>query len=159
MQEKQKIRHVVVMGIGNLLLKDDGVGIHALQKLQETSSFPGDINVELIDCGTAPDISIFLDSSVDKLIIIDAVQAHGKPGAIYYFTPDVLESESQDIVSAHDLSLRESLAMMRLVGTLPRETVIIGVEPGEIGWGVTLTPEVEAKLVELVAIILREITL
>ena len=159
MQEKQKIRRVVVMGIGNLLLKDDGVAIHALRKLQETGSFSDAIDVELIDCGTAPDISIFLDYSVDKLIIIDAVQAHGKPGAIYCFTPDVLERESQDIVSAHDLSLRESLAMMRLVGTLPRETVIIGVEPGEIGWGVTLTPEVEAKLPELVSIVLRETTL
>ena len=159
MQQKQKIRNVVVMGIGNLLLKDDGVGIHALQKLHETSSFPDDINVELIDCGTAPDISIFLNSFVDKLIIIDAVQAHGKPGAIYYFTPDVLESESQDIVSVHDLSLRESLAMMRLAGTFPDETVIIGVEPGETGWGITLTPEVEARLPELISIILREITL
>ncbi|HEX9896995.1 MAG TPA: hydrogenase maturation protease [Dehalococcoidales bacterium] len=159
MLEKQKRRHVVVMGIGNLLRKDDGVGIHALQKLQETGSFPADINVEFIDCGIEPDISIFLESSVDKLVIIDAVQAHGKPGAIYRLTPDVLESERQDIVSAHDLNLRESLIMMRLFGNLPVETVIIGVEPGEMKWGTTLTPEVEVKFPELISIILREIAL
>jgi hydrogenase maturation protease len=159
MQEKQKIRHVVVMGIGNLLLKDDGVAIHALRKLQETVSFPDNIDVELIDCGTVPDISIFLDRPVDKLIIIDAIKAHGKPGAIYCITPDVLERESHDIISAHDLNLRESLALMRLAGTFPGEMVIIGVEPGEMDWGVDLTPEVEAKLPDLVSIILRETTL
>jgi len=157
MPKKQKVRHVVVMGIGNALMQDDGVGIHAIQKLQETGHFQDNIRLEIIDCGTVPDIYIFLDSQVDKLIIVDAVQAHGKPGAIYRLTPDVLESEKKDIVSAHDLNLRESMAMMRLLGIFPEDMIIIGVEPGNIGLGTSLTPQVESKLEELVSILRREI--
>lgn len=159
MEKSKKIRHVVVMGIGNILLKDDGVGIHTIQKLQETGSFPEDIEVEIIDCGTTSDISVFLDSSVNKIIIIDAVQAHGQPGAIYRLTPDVFESEKQDITSLHDLNLKESMIFMRLAGIFPEEVIIIGVEPGDIGIGMNLTTEVESKLPELMSIIRREITL
>jgi hydrogenase maturation protease len=158
MKENKKIRHVVVMGIGNILLKDDGVGIHALRKLQEAGSFPENIEVEIIDCGTTSDISVFLDSSVDKIIIIDAVQAHGKTGAIYRFTPDVFESEKQDITSVHYLNLKECMVFMRLSGIYPEEVIIIGVEPGEMDWGMNLTSEVESRLPELLSILRREIT-
>lgn len=159
MQNQKKLRKVVVLGIGSLLLKDDGVGIHAVQKLQENSIFPPDIDVELIDAGIAPEISIFLESGIDKLIIIDAIQAHGLPGSIYRFTPDELETESQNITSVHNLNMMENLALMRIGGVLPSEIVIIGVEPGSIKWGFTLTPEVESKFPELLSIIRREIAL
>jgi hydrogenase maturation protease len=159
MEENHKKRRVIVMGIGNLLLKDDGIGVHALRVIQEKSQPPPGVNVELIDCGTIPDLAVFMDPGVDKLIIIDAVQARGKPGSIYRFTPDILESEGSDVSSAHSLSIRESLAMMRISGTMPAETVIIGVEPKEMGWGVTLSSEVEEKLPEVVNTVLLEITL
>jgi hydrogenase maturation protease len=150
---------VIVMGIGNILMQDDGVGIHTIWKLQETDSFPEDIELEIIDCGTMSDIYVFIDTPVDKIIIIDAVRAHGKPGAIYRLTPDVFESEKEDIVSAHALNFKENLAMMRLLGIAPEEMIIIGVEPGQMAPGMNLTSEVESKLPELVSIIRREISL
>ena len=149
---------MVVMGLGSPLLTDDGVGIHSVRKLQEDNSLPVDIDVEIIDGGVAPDISVFLEGDIDKLIIIDAVQAHGKPGTIYRLTLDVFESEGQDIHSPHNFNLRESLALMRLGGVLPSEVVIIGVEPGSMGWGTTLTPEVLSIIPELLSIIRREIS-
>ena len=149
---------MVVMGLGSPLLRDDGVGIHAVRKLQADNSLPVDIDIEIIDGGVAPDISVFLEGDIDKLILIDAVQAHGKPGAIYRLTADVFESEGQDIHSPHNFNLRESLALMRLGGVLPSEVVIIGVEPGSMGWGTTLTPEVLSIIPELVSIIRREIS-
>ena len=159
MKSDKKIRHVVVMGIGNLLMKDDGVGIHAIQKLQESVAFPEDIEVEIIDCGTTSDLSVFLDSTVNKIIIIDAVRAQGRPGAIYRLTPDILETEKQDITSLHDLNLKENMVFMRLAGIFPDEIVIIGVEPGEIGMGMNLTSEVKLILPELISIIRREVAL
>ena len=93
------------------------------------------------------------------MIIIDAVQAHGNPGSIYRFTPDVLESEGQDFRSLHYLNLKESLAMMRIVGILPEEIIIIGVEPEEIDWGTTLTARIEEKLEELLDVVYREISI
>lgn len=158
MQNNKRMRHIIVMGVGNLLLMDDGIGIHAIRKLQEKAPFGNDIDVEIIDCGLTPDITVFVNSYTDKLIIVDAVQAHGRPGSIYRFTPDILEIESKDFKSLHNLNLRESLSMLRMVGLLPEEVIIIGVEPGEIGWGITLTADIEAKLEDLVAILQREIT-
>jgi hydrogenase maturation protease len=155
----KKMRKVVVLGIGSLVLGDDGVGIHAIQQLQETSSFPSDIDLEIIDGGTAPDISIFLEAGIDKLIIIDAIQAHGPTGAIYRLTPDELEAETEDFRSVHNLNIRESLMLMRIGGVLPSEIIIIGVEPGSVDQGITLTPEIESKFPELLSIIRREIIL
>ncbi len=158
MQNNRKMRRVVVMSLGSPLLKDDGVGLYAVRKLQEDISLTVDVNVEIIDGGIAPDISVFLEGNIDKLIIIDAVQAHGKPGTIYRLTPDVFESEGRDIHSPHNFNLRESLALTRLGGVLPSEVVIIGVEPGSMEWGTTLTPEVLSKIPELLSIIRREIS-
>jgi len=158
MQDNRRLRRVIVIGLGSTLLKDDGVGIHTVRKLREDISFPTDVDVEIIDGGTAPDISVFLEGGIDKLIIIDAVQAHGKPGVIYRLTPDVFESEGQDIHSPHNFNLRESLALTRLGGVFPLEVVIIGVEPGSMEWGTTLTPEVLSSFPELMSIIRREIS-
>jgi hydrogenase maturation protease len=157
MTEGKRTRHVLVLGIGNLLLRDDGVGVHAIRYLQEHASAPTGVESEIIDCGAAPDLSVFVDSRVDKLVVIDAVQGGGRPGSVYRLTPDVFESEGKETVSLHDLCLHESLAMMRVAGTLPGEVVVIGVEPGNMGWGLTLTPEVEQALPRVAEAVLREI--
>jgi len=157
MTEPARPSRVMVMGIGNLLLKDDGAGIHALRVLQQTVCPPAGVDVELVDAATCPDLSVYMDGSVDKLIIIDAVRASGNPGAVYRFTPDVLESEGNDFASVHNLTVRESLGLMRIAGTLPAEIVIIGVEPADMAWGITLSPEVAAKIPEIVSAVLREI--
>jgi len=147
----------MVMGIGNLLFKDDGAGIHALRTLHETVCPPTDVDVELVDAATSPDVSVYMDGSVDKLIIVDAVKSGGQPGVVYRFTPDVLESEGNDVASVHNLTVRESLGLMRIAGTMPAEIVIIGVEPADMAWGITLSPEVAAKIPEVVSAILHEI--
>jgi hydrogenase maturation protease len=157
MQNKRKSRRVVVIGVGSMLLKDDGIGVHAIQNLEQENLFLEDVDVELIDGGTAPDLSVFLQGSVNKLIIIDAIQAHGQPGAIYRFTPDELQTEGQEIKSLHHLNIMENIALMRIGGILPSEIIIIGVEPGDMEWGVTLTSEVKSKLPELLSIVRREI--
>ena len=148
---------VVVVGVGNLLLKDDGVGVHAIRSLQETSAPPPDIDVELIDAATSPDLSVYTEPGIDKLIIIDAVRAGGKPGSIYRFTPDVFEAEG-DIASVHGITLRDSLGLMRIASTMPSETIIIGVEPADMTWGMTLSPELAAIMPDLLSAILREIS-
>ena len=115
--------------------------------------------MEPVDAATSPDISVYMDASIDKLIIIDAVRASGRPGVIYRLTPDIRESECEDIASVHSLTLRESIGLMRISGTIPTETVIIGVETADMGWGITLSPVIEAIITEVVSAILREISL
>ncbi len=145
---------IAVLGIGNLLLKDEGVGVHLAQEL---SGIVDASNVNIIDGGTSPDILSLVDPSVDKLVIIDAVKIGYKPGTVYRFSSDDLDLDSVLPVSLHDIGVMESLRMMVLLGRQPKSTVIIGIEPKTIDFGLELSPEVEEKLPEIIRLVLKEI--
>ncbi len=149
----EKPNSVVVIGVGNLLLKDEGIGIHALKALQEAGLPSG---VRLIDGGTSPDIIAYARTG-DKLIIIDAARAGGKPGTIYRFRPEDLADEKSALASAHELGLLPNLKLMALSGNQPAETVIIGIEPAEIDFGLELSATLQRRLPEIVKAVLKEI--
>jgi len=151
--EESKVRFAVV-GVGNLLLKDEGIGVHIAHALQQID-IP--YNVKIIDGGTSPDLPDCLEN-VDKLIIIDAVKTGGQPGTIYRFHPYDMDIESEGIISLHELGLAQSLRMMRLMGNEPKETVTIGIEPKEIDWGTELSAELQQKIPEIINIVLGEIS-
>jgi hydrogenase maturation protease len=146
---------IVVIGVGNLLLKDEGIGIHAVQSLQEIDLPPG---VKLIDGGTSPDLIAYTRAG-DKMIIIDAARAGGEPGTIYRFQPEDLAAEKGSLASAHELGVVQNLSLLSLTGNKPGEIVIIGIEPGEIGWGMELSAVLQQKLPEIVKVVLKEIGL
>ena len=146
---------VVVIGVGNLLLTDEGIGIHAVQALQE-KGLPTD--VKLVDGGTSPDLIAYTRAG-DKLIIVDAARAGGEPGSIYRFKPEDLADESTVLASAHEMGVVENLRLIKLSGNEPKETVIIGVEPQKIEYGTELSQELQEKLPEIVAAVMREIGL
>jgi hydrogenase maturation protease len=148
-------KRTVVVGVGNVLLKDEGIGVHVVRALQEMSLASLDGEVEVVDGGTSP--SAF-DSAegADKLIIVDAARGGGEPGTIYRFTPDEVSVGPKLLYSLHDLGLLDSLRMMESVGNPPRETVIIGVEPAEVDWGLELTPTLEGKLPDVVRLVVEE---
>jgi hydrogenase maturation protease len=146
---------IVVIGVGNLLLKDEGIGIHAVKALQEIGLPP---DVRLIDGGTSPDLIAYTQAG-DKLIIIDAAQAGGQAGTIYRFRPEDLAEEKGVLTSAHELGVAQNLKLMSLLGNKPAETIIIGIEPGEIDFGIELSAALQRKLPEIVKVILKEIGL
>jgi hydrogenase maturation protease len=143
----------VIIGVGNLLMKDEGIGIHAVKALQEVDLPP---HVELIDGGTSPDLIAYTRAG-DKIIIIDAAKAEGEPGTIYRYRPEDLVAGKGTLTSAHEMGVVENLKLMELSGNEPRETVIIGVEPKEIDWGTELSPELQERLPDIVKAVLREI--
>ncbi|OGO24298.1 MAG: hypothetical protein A2144_10195 [Chloroflexi bacterium RBG_16_50_9] len=144
----------MVIGVGNLLLKDEGIGVHTIKALQEIN-LPH--NVMIIDGGTSPDL-IACTGYGDKLIIIDAARAGGEPGTIYRFHPDDLMTEDGKMISLHELGVERNLKLMSLTGNRPEEIVIIGIEPGEIDWGLELSPTLKEKIPQIVRVVLREIT-
>jgi hydrogenase maturation protease len=146
---------IVVIGVGNLLQKDEGIGIHALQSLQEMDLPPG---IKLIDGGTSPDLIAYTRAG-DKMIIIDAARAGGAPGTIYRFKPEDLAAEKGSLASAHELGMVQNLSLLSLTGNEPGEIVIIGIEPGEIGWGMELSVVLQQRLPEIVKVVLKEIGL
>jgi len=144
----------VVLGVGNLLLRDEGVGVHLVQKLREREIGEG---VELIDGGTS--ILDFLTGREDisKLIIVDALKLGGRPGRTYKISvDDSLLEGGKDITSLHQLAVVETLALTKKMGKLPA-TVIIGIEPKEIAYGLELSPEIERELEKMVNLILKEV--
>jgi hydrogenase maturation protease len=144
-----------VLGIGNVLLRDEGVGCHVVHAL-EGISLP---DVKLIDGGTCPDVLHFLEDA-DKLVIVDVVNGGGRPGQIYRFHLEDITLEQKPFLSLHDVGLVDSLMLMRLwhpdeIGI--GETIIIGVEPREINWGLELSPELQEKMPRIIDAILSEL--
>jgi hydrogenase maturation protease len=155
--ETQTLRRsprITVLGIGNLLLKDEGIGVHLAQKL---AGMVDNAKVNTIDAGTYPDFMALVDTSIEKLIVVDAVKAGNEPGTIYRLTLDNLELDSTSPISLHEIGVLDSLKVLALFDRLPESTVIIGIEPGTIDFGLDLSPEVEEKLPELINLVLEEI--
>jgi len=140
-----------VVGIGNVLLRDEGIGCHVVHALEEIP-LP---DVKIIDGGTCPDV-LQLFEDTDKLVIVDAVKGGGTPGQIYRFHPEDITLEQKPLLSLHDMSLVDSLKLMQLWHNID-EAVIIGVEPGEIGWGLELSPELQEKMPQIIDAILAEL--
>jgi len=145
----------VIVGVGNVLLKDEGIGVHVVRALQEMDLASLSGEVEVVDGGTSPD-AFDTAEGADKLIIVDAARGGGEPGTIYRFAPDDVSGEPKFLASLHDLGLLDSLRMMEAVGDPPRDTVIIGVEPAEVDWGLELTPALRGRLPDVVRIVVEE---
>jgi hydrogenase maturation protease len=140
-----------VVGIGNVLLRDEGVGCHVVHAL-EGIPLP---NVRIIDGGTCPDV-LQLVEDADKLVIVDAVKGGGIPGQIYRFHPEDITLERKPFLSLHDMSLIDSLKLIQLWHNIG-ETVVLGIEPGELSWGLELSPQLQERLPQILDAILEEL--
>jgi len=149
-----KAGKIVVLGVGNLLLSDEGVGVHLIQKLREMEIGEG---VELIDGGTSLLDFLSQMEDISKLIIVDAIKLGGKPGRTYrIYVDDSLLKDGKVITSLHQLGVLEALALAEKMGKLP-PTVIIGVEPKDMTSGLELSPEVQKGMNRMVNLILEEV--
>jgi hydrogenase maturation protease len=146
-------KKILILGIGNLILRDEGVGVHAVREL-EKRDLPA--HVEVIDGGTSLMELLPVIQEAQRIIVIDALRGGGAPGTVYRVTPDDLMAETDRPLSLHQVDLLEVLGMARQLGGEPH-AVIIGVEPREIAWGMELTSEVEAKLPQVVEAVLEEL--
>ena len=148
-------RRVAVIGVGNILCQDEGVGVHLTRALQSRNLPPG---VRTLDAGTAL-LDVLLDAAdCGKIVIVDAVCADGVPGDIYRFPLDEFCSDfGTGATSLHEISLVASLELARLQLRRLPEVVIIGIEPGEIGSGIELSSCVQERLSTVIAAVLEEV--
>jgi len=96
-------------------------------------------------------------SEFDKLVIVDAVKGGGPPGTIYRLALDEIESDPSRILSLHDLGVLETLRIERLIGDVPEEVVIVGIEPERVEPSLELSPVLREKLPELIRAVLEEL--
>ena len=145
---------VLVLGVGNILLSDEGVGVRAVEALQQVTLPDG---VEALDGGTASMALLDSLSNRERVIVIDAVKGNHDPGTIYRFTPADIRVHREIATSLHQLGLLDALAQLEFLGRAPRDVVLYGIEPKDIGLGLELTSEVKAAMPRVVELVLSEL--
>lgn len=148
-------RRILVLGVGNILLQDEGVGVRVVEALAAGYRFSA--NVSLLDGGTLGLRLLDPITLADHVIVVDAVQWGGEPGTIYRLQAQDLNRKVTFKNSIHQLDLVETLAYADLMDQRP-EMIVVGIEPADISpWGLELTPAVAARLDRLVTAVLQEI--
>jgi hydrogenase maturation protease len=146
----------VVIGVGNTILSDDGVGVHAARKLQADPRVPA--GVTILDGGTLGLELLPYAADASRLLLLDAVNTGEAPGTLTRMTAsDVLATSAGQ--SVHQLGVADLIAALALVATRPQEIVVLGVQPANTDWGASLSPEVDAALPHVVNAALAQLRL
>jgi hydrogenase maturation protease len=145
----------MIVGFGNLLLSDEGAGIHLVRKLAAYSLPP---EVEVIDGGVNSFAVWAFVQPACQIIMVDAMRGGGQPGDIYRLTAQDLEATapSRQSLSVHDFSLLDSLNMAKQLGELPPVT-IYGIEPADLSLGMELSPQVASAVDQVIIKIIKEL--
>ncbi len=146
---------VLVLGVGNLVMSDDAVGVLVVQQLQERFSFPE--NVEIIDGGTLGLDLLPKLENITHLLMIDAVETGNSAGTCVRLCGQELPIALETKVSPHQMGLKDLLAVSELMGHSPKEMVLIGIQPESIEMEIGLTEKVEAQLENLISNVLDEL--
>ena len=147
-------RPVLVLGICNILLHDEGIGVYVVEQMQK-GNVPD--YVELLDGGTAG--ADLLDHICDrqKVIVVDAVDSDTEPGTILRFTPDDLASNAGQSISLHEFGIADTLAMAKRLNCAPQEVIIIGIKPKDVTPGLGLSDEVTGIVSRVIECVSAEI--
>ena len=138
----------VVVGVGSPLMGDDGLGLAALERLEAEWEFRP--FVECVDGATwGMNLLPFIERS-GRLLILDAIDAGREPGELIALEREEIPLFFSAKLSPHQIELSEVLALADLRGTLPEETIAIGLQPGRVEMSYSLSPEVESRLADLV---------
>jgi hydrogenase maturation protease len=152
----------LIIGTGNILLSDEGIGIHIVRELQrqQTSGKKEFFhNAEFIDIGTSSfDIISHINESIEKVVVIDCIKADGYlPGTIFRLTPDDLKKRQKEKYSLHQTELVDTLKMMSIIEKLP-EILILGVVPEDINkFSIKLSDNIAEKFPDIINKIKKEI--
>lgn len=151
------MKQVTVLGIGNILLQDEGFGVRVVEELHRRYSFPD--NVQVLDGGTlGMELLRFVDGT-SKLLVIDAIGGGQAPGTFYRFAGDEVNMYFQEKVSMHELGIKDVLITLELLDKRVNEVVIIGVEPQTLELGLELTATVAGMVDETVAAVIDQLAL
>lgn len=150
---------LVVIGVGNILCSDEGVGVHIVNELKRMI-LPS--YVAIFDCGTSGIAVLEAMDSARKAIIIDAVYSRGEPGTVYLYTmDDMLQMEDRLLafVSLHQFDLISTLKLANLTDAykMPHEIVLIGIEVKSLDCSLSLSDEVKKSFPKVIDAIMQEI--
>jgi hydrogenase maturation protease len=147
---------ILVLGVGNLLLQDEGAGVRALDEFARKYESPA--GVELLDGGTSGIELLQYILGRDRLIILDVVKCGTPPGTVVRLEGEEVPALFMSKISPHQLGISDLLAVTKLLGKMPGEVVLLGIEPKIMDTGFDLSDEVSRNLGKLVDMIAHELT-
>ena len=146
---------ILVLGLGNTIMTDDGFGVRAVEALASRYRFPAE--VQLLDGGTLGLDLLPRLEGIERLLIVDALQMDAAPGAVFRLAGEEVPRAFAGKLSVHQMGVQDLLAVSELMGHLPGELVVWGVQPESIEMGTELTPAVAAAIEPVVAGVLEEL--
>jgi hydrogenase maturation protease len=147
---------ILILGIGNILLKDEGVGVHTAKRMMEMALPP---DVEVMDGGTMGLNLLFYIEGRKKVIVIDTVLVGDPPGTIFRFTDASLVDNKPMLRTAHGVDFTDVIKTSKMLGTKPDEIVFIGIEPESLEEGLEMTPTIEKRVPVLIKMVMKELNL
>jgi hydrogenase maturation protease len=148
--------NAVVLGIGNTILTDEAAGVRTVEALEHAYRMPP--NVLVIDGGTSGMEMIEDLSNLDFLLVVDVVKTGAAPGTLVKISGSEIPIFFRDKLSPHQIGLPDVLASLELLDAIPKEIVVLGVEPISLELGIEMTETIAATIPQLVAMAVDELT-
>jgi hydrogenase maturation protease len=147
--------NVLVVGLGNILLQDEGAGVRLVERLEERFEIPDEL--EVLDGGTSGMQLIHTIAGRDALIVCDAVRSDKPPGSVMRIAGQELPAFFRTRLSPHQLGLSDVLATLTLLEQVPPRVALIGIIPQDLDLGTELSPRIEGAMDEALALLVAEI--
>jgi hydrogenase maturation protease len=139
---------VTILGLGNILMSDEGIGVHTVNEFQNRYSVPE--YVEIVDGGAAGlDLIPFIEGR-EKVLMVDAVNFDREPGYIDVLENEAIPAKITTKASLHHLGLMDVLSIVKMSGNYPKDLCLIGIQPRSLELGLDMTPEIWDKKEELI---------
>lgn len=149
------MKDTVILGIGNILLRDDGVGVHIVKKLQD-EKLP--TSIEIIDVGTSTLDTLTYFLEYENVIAIDSLKAGFEPGTIYKIKPEDIKNYKKENLSIHDVQILDVVKIANMYNKYPNVT-IFGIEPKEITFDTEMTDCMKMKVPHVIKLIKKELNI
>jgi len=147
-------KKILILGIGNILLKDEGVGVRVAETMMKMELPP---DVEVLEGGVKGlDLLDYIEGR-EKVVVVDAVKAGAPPGTLFRFTDKDLAKKKGIMRSAHGIDFSDVIAVANFLGSKPEEIIFLGVEPADLGAGMELSPDIEKMVPVLINLVMKEI--
>ncbi len=148
-----KSNPIVLLGVGNILLTDEGFGVHVVNQLQEDYVFNPPITI--LDGGTMGMELLTYMRGMTKLLLVDAINGGDAPGTVYEFPHEEMNSYFTEAISVHEVGMQDILRIRALQEDPLEDAVVIGVEPESLELGLTLSNSTQAAVAEVKERVLR----
>ena len=146
---------VTILGVGNVILRDEGFGVRVAEFLDAHYDFPE--NVQIVDGGTLGIELTQYVTGTNKLLVIDSINGGAEPGTLFRFHNDDVMNHFQEKISAHEVGIQDVLALLTVTGHKIPDVVVIGAQPYDLEAGVELSPGMQKLMPQVVGQALKEL--